>query len=209
LLVAHLLFTFLNHGGMDRACVLSCNHHQGLSLNIELTIFSVVWPWCFACAGSSSLHGWIHFTMNACAHAVGWLYMSLNDFAEIGYQVGIKHRDGGPLRDKRKAATLILNLLACPNFKAWAQAETYSNACKQTPSGTKIQINAFWYHAWTLTARGIPVERQGVRLFDDACPIMTYLKLLPRPCAVLVVFICKHERVCKQKITMYRLCVWM
>ena len=69
--VAHLLFTFLNHGGMDRACVLSCNHHQGLSLNIELTIFSVVWPWCFACAGSSSLHGWIHFTMNACAHAVG------------------------------------------------------------------------------------------------------------------------------------------
>ena len=52
----------------------------GEILSIKLRLRFLVWPWCFACAGSS-LHGWIHFTMNACAHAVGCLYMTL---AQVG-----------------------------------------------------------------------------------------------------------------------------
>ena len=47
---------WLNHGGMERACSLGVAMVFGLR---------------------RAVHGWANFTVNACAHAVGWLYMTL------------------------------------------------------------------------------------------------------------------------------------
>ena len=47
-----------------------CAHCFVQIQNVELEPCLVVCPWCFAQAGLT-LHKWVDFTLNACAHAVG------------------------------------------------------------------------------------------------------------------------------------------
>ena len=67
LCVGHLLF---KSRGMKRVCNLSCSHRRDPDYCIKDAFCGV--PMRFACA-RSSLHGWIHFTMNACDVPMVWV----------------------------------------------------------------------------------------------------------------------------------------
>ena len=48
------------------------------------TFFVCAYLRVFADKAGLFFHCWIHFTMNGCAHAVGWLYMTLHYFPHLG-----------------------------------------------------------------------------------------------------------------------------
>ena len=67
-----IVFLHLTCAGLVAKVMTStqCAHCSVQIQYVELEPCLVVCPWCFAQAGLT-LHKWVDFTLNACAHAVG------------------------------------------------------------------------------------------------------------------------------------------